>query len=348
MNAEMQEVSLFDVDTNTGKVLSPVNTEPDANLAKSIRGSVSLIKAYQQCPAQAYGRITRQKQSKGVALVNGIAVHEALEKYIKEDADPQKTYLSVLNYEAGRNEVSLNGKAADEARKVGTECVGAGVGILNFKGTTGVPLKDRMDKDLVEKGFSIFRNGRKYVGKMDFIVVTADGERYFIGDWKTGRNAPDKFELDTDLQFSMYAYAAANDETFKTFGKWQEYGVYMYLRGQSREFGSGGRRVAKNVTKQALQYDFPTKRTPEQVEKQFVSTIEPVMSQMEAGVFPRYEGKSCSYCAFFDKAKERCGVEIPTDSLSQPQTQLFDSKVLTESKAAKLKPYSEGPTSDAP
>lgn len=343
---ELEELELFDVDPATGKVKRPESNEPDANLAKTIKGSVSLIKAYQQCPAQAYGRITRQKQAKSIALVQGIAVHEAIEKYIKYDKDPIKEFMSALAFEAERNDIPLKGPQAEEARKVGPECVGAAVGILSHKGPSGVPLKERMDKDLIEKGFTVFRNGRKYVGKMDFLVFIGD-EKYIIGDWKTGKNAPDKAELNNDIQFSMYAYAGLNDPNLKTYGLWPEYSVYMHLRGQSREIDANGRRVPKNRTKQPLQYDFPTQRTQEQVERQFVTQIEPAMSAMEAGHFGRWEGgKACSYCSFWDKSKERCTVEIPTDALLKkkddvPQEALFGERVLTESKAATLKPYSD-------
>ena len=323
-----EEIDLFDVDEETGEVTRAETPEPDANRAKNIRGSVSLIKAYMQCPAQAYGRITRQKQEKGVALINGIAVHEAIEKYIKDDVDPQAYYLKTLALEAELNKVALNTKDGDEAKRTGTECVGAAVGILDYEGTTGTTLKERMDKDLVECSFNVERGGRKYIGKIDFAVFAQDGTRYFLGDWKTGRNSPDQFELDNDLQFSMYPYATAHDPALKTFGKWPEYGVYMHLRGQSTEFDKSGKRVPKNRSKERLKYDFPTKRTPEKVEADFVNTIEPVMSLMEEGHFPRYQGKSCSYCSFFDKEKQRCGVEIPTDSLvpnEEKERGLFDS-----------------------
>ena len=314
MNDELEEVDLFDVDETTKEVIRPVNSEPDANLAKQIKGSVSLIKAYEQCPAQAYGRITRQYQEKGVALVNGIAVHEALEKYIKDDVDPQAYYMRALQFEAEKNKVSLIGRDGDEAKKVGAECVGAAVGILNHQGKTGIPLKDRMDKDLVEKGFTIFRNGRKYVGKMDFVMFTGP-EQYVIGDWKTGKNAPDPYELNTDLQFSMYAYAAMHDESMKTYGIWAERGVYMHLRGVSTEFDKNGKRVPKTRTKKPLQYDFPTNRTQVQVEEDFLTRIEPVMQDMEDGRWRRTKGKPCSWCSYFDKERVRCTVEIPQDAL---------------------------------
>lgn len=344
MSEELEDIdeTLLDVDPETGEVVQAVIVAPDANLARTIRGSVSLIKAYQQCPAQAYGRITRQKQTKTMALVNGIAVHEALEDYIKLDKEPQKRYDDVLKFEAERNEVSLSGTSADEARKVGRECIGAAVSILGYEGTTGVPLKERMDKDLVEVGFSVERGGRLYVGKMDFAVFKKPTV-YTIGDWKTGKNSPSPYELKTDLQFTMYPWAAFHDRKLKTFGLWATSSVYMHLRGASQEKDANGRTVPKNRTKKPLKYDFPTERTPEFVEYQFVTTIEPIMESMEQGRFYRVEGKNCSYCGFYNKDKERCEVEIPADALlaQQNQLSLIGATELTESKRAGLKPYTD-------
>lgn len=337
--------TMLEVDTTTGEVRRAESVTPDASLAKTIRGSVSLVKAYTQCPAQAYGRITRQKQTKTMALVNGIAVHEALEKNIKEGKDAQKEYESVLKYEAERNEVSLSGDAAEEAKKVGRECIGAAVAILDFQGKSPQPLRDRIDKDLVEAGFSIERNGRLYVGKIDFAVFK--GDDFAVADWKTGKNAPSPYELSTDIQFTMYPYALFHEKRLKTYGKWAKQAIYIHLRGQSTEIGKDGRRVAKNRTKKPLQYDFPTTRTEEFVEYQFTTGIEPFMAAMEDGHFGRVEGKNCQNCGFFNKKANdgigRCEVEIPADAIlkKQQQLDLIDHKALTESKRATLKPYNE-------
>lgn len=353
---ELEDIddTLLEVDMTTGEVRRDESIEPDANRALNIRGSASLIKAYQTCPAQAYGRITRQKQGKTLALVNGIAVHTGLESYAKEEGkDPQLVYAASLVYEAERNEVSLTGDKVSDAKKVGQECIGAGMAILDSQINSDRPLKKRIKKDDIECGFTFTRNGFLYVGKMDFIVFkrVEMPVNYYVADWKTGKNPPSGkgpgkyYELDKDIQFTLYAEGSATDLKLsgRTFGEYPAWNAYIHLRGASTEYDATGRRVAKTRTKKPLQYDFPTKRTKEEIDWSFATIIEPEMKNMTDGRWGRRPGKACSNCGFFNKDKLRCEVEIPQDATlkKEPQLSLIEQGELTASRAARLKPYSD-------
>jgi hypothetical protein len=233
-------------------------------------------------------------------------------------------------------------------------CLTAGLTILTHVGPSGIPYYKTLDKDYVERGFAIERNGRKYVGKLDLVAIKDDGS-YSVVDYKTGKTAPDDWKLKSDLQFSMYAYATYSDPNMaRTVGRFMERGVYLHLRGKSLEKVASGLR-AKSVKdtkdKSLIQYSVPVKRTEEQ--------IEPVMGLMEAGAWFRNIGDDCKWCGFWNKDKQRCEVEIPLDATEkvkeleakrldhkpaptpndEPQM-LFDKSVVTESRKAGLKPYS--------
>lgn len=330
--------------------------EPDASRARNIRGSASLIKAYQTCPAQAYGRITRQKQSKTLALVNGIAVHSGLESYAREDGqDPQVVYADTLKLEAERNEVSLTGDTVAKAKTVGQECIGAGMAILDSTRGSTIPLKKRIDKNLIEVGFTFTRNGFLYVGKMDFMVFRpVQMIQYSVCDWKTGKNPPkgkqvgEYYELDKDIQFTLYSEGAVQDEHLKrlTTGVYPQWSVYLHLRGATQEWDEKtGKRLPKNSKKltKPLQYEWPTKRDKEENDWQFATIIEPEMQNMTDGRWSRRPGRACDNCGFFNKRKLRCEVEIPADADLKNKTQisLIDHAELTASRAAKLHPYSD-------
>ena len=324
--------------------------EPSNPNVGIIKGSASLIADYQACPAKAFGRITRQEQPKGFALVNGIAIHEALEKFIKEEADPIKTYESTLRYEAERNKVALDDAAAAEGHRVGLFCIGAGVEILKYRRADGKMLYQTMDPDYVERGFSFVRNGRTYRGKIDFVAFQKNGG-YVIGDWKSGKNAPSTFKLKTNIQFSMYDYALHVDPDKRTNGKWMTYGTYVHLRGQSEERDKSGRRKpVKNSKPENVNFSLRVNRTPEQVESHFVDVIEPVMSAMEQGVWFRNYPDPCSWCGFYNKVTESCNAKLPHETdqyrikpdAEQQVKQLPDAPLLIDTKAVpkgKLKPY---------
>lgn len=341
MSDEYEELDLYDVevDEQTGEVKKvPLPAEP-VDAPKKIKGSVSLVKDYQACPAKAYGRITRQKQTKGVALVMGIAVHSGLEGYTQEDRDPIPVFISAFKEEADRNELP-QGKDYDDGMRNGLACVSAGKAILDkvdpFNRKT---LKQNIKPENVERYFLVMRGTRTFTGKIDAIRMYDPGDprgTYAIVDWKTGKNAPAAMELKSDLQFSMYPWACKLDPKLPTFGIWASALVYMHLRGKSVEKTAAGTTSRKKDAKK--QYDFPTSRTEEQVERDFVQTIDPIMEQMESGIWYRNQGKNCSWCGFFNKENLRCEVQIPSDG---NQLSLLSDAEVQGSIKAQLKPYSE-------
>jgi hypothetical protein len=362
--SELSELALdnLEVDIETGEVRKSQKVDEPRDMPNEIKGSASLIEDYRSCPAKAYARLTRQPSEKSISLVLGTAVHEGLEKFVKFQKDPMKTFEDALRFEAEKNKIPLDTKEAAEAKLIGAKCVGAGMGILGHKGPTGIPLYMRMDPEYVERYFIIERNGRKYSGKIDFIVFMQNEIDYVVGDWKTGKNAPSKVKLNNDIQFSMYGYSTKHDPNMKTFGTLMHHGVYMHLRGQSTETHDSGRRKAVKDTKDPskVQYDFPVARTDEQIEEHFTGVIEPVMAAMEQNIWYRNAGtfaSPCSYCSYYNKEKDRCEVELPSDSgekkyrlrktsdqlvkelAPEPSGMLFGPEVIDDSRKAGLKPY---------
>jgi hypothetical protein len=330
VSEELEELNLeeIDVDPETGEVVvKRVEDDSPIDTPKEVKGSATLISNYMQCPAKAYGSMTRQPQEKGIALIQGIAIHTSLEKYTKYEEDPLKVFNRDLLYEAERNKLSLDGKEGDEARRIGTMCVTAGKVILDSKGNTGVEFRKRIDPNYVERGFVMVRNGRRYVGKLDGIAFPKTGG-YVPYDWKSGKNAPKPMTfgakipkesaLKQNVQFTLYAEGPRTDPTMpETFGKLPDRLVWMHLRGQSQERHESGRRKTVSQSEDGkVQYDFPTTRTQEEIDTHFTTVIDPIMGAMESGLYYRRDegGMGCSWCGFWDKEKQQCKVELPVDA----------------------------------
>src|SRR5579872_4443158 len=100
------------VDPETGEIIP--NDKPSTPKPQGVRFSVSLIESYLDNPAHCYARITKQPERKSLALVNGIAVHEAIEDYIKNRNDIFKSYRSTFDLECDKNKISKTGDAYDD------------------------------------------------------------------------------------------------------------------------------------------------------------------------------------------------------------------------------------------
>lgn len=341
----------YEVDETSGEMRKTDRPIVDPQEPKNISMSVSLIKAYQECPAQAYGRITRQPQNKGVALVNGIAVHEGLEKLVTERKDPKKTFDSVFRYEAEKNGILMTDKDVTSSYASGGICIDNALSenLLGKPMSDGRKFYEHIDPNLTEKLFVVFRNGWRWSGKMDFMHRNPEGE-LSIQDYKTGKMAPSPYDLKHDIQFSVYPWAAQLDEKFSTYGEWAKRSVWLHLRGKTIEKTDTGATSRKKGAKK--QFAFSTTRTPEEVEQHFVETIDPIVEAMAEGKWRR-DRKSCSWCSFFDKDKQQCRVEIPLDGKgrleragdeqakvkAQNALPLFSEGQLAESTNGKLKPY---------
>jgi len=284
--------------------IAPKIEEPGKQTSSGIRFSVSLIKDYRTCGAKAYGRINKLPQTKSIALVKGSSVHTSIESGIKNEKPPIDYFREAIRAEADANEISLDNEAGQEAIAECEKMLGSAWTILSHQGADGKPFYEKIDKGLVENFFRIERDGRTYVGKFDLMHFETP-EDYSILDWKTNRNSPNETTLSQDLQFSMYAWAAKNAKDLKTFGKFPKRLVWLHLRG-------------KNIgtrSKPKYQYSFPTPRTEEQVEQQFLDVVEPAAKAIERGEWYKpVDGEPCTYCGFWDKNKKRCTIELPRTS----------------------------------
>lgn len=306
------DVDLADVDLSTGEYVPgglfvPEKPKP----TPGIRFSATLIKAYQRCPASAYGKMTRQPETKGLPLVNGIAVHGGLEMFLRDERDAVQEFNRQFKFEAEKNSISITSDDAEKKRQEGEKMVASGQTLLSAPNKEGVPFNQRVDKNLIESFFSIERDGRLFVGKFDLIHFTdRDLQRYSVIDYKTNKTMPGKFELDSDIQFSMYAWAAANDPTMPTYGVFPETNTWLHLRGKNIAKDENGKTVLK-VKDKKWQFSFPTIRTPESVEQDFQETIIPIAEAIENNEWRRDKGDHCSWCGFFDRTNQRCGVDLP-------------------------------------
>jgi len=192
------------VDIVTGEVIDP----------KEYRGvwySASLLEDMAQCPAKAYGRITKQKQmNPGLALINGIAVHYGMERWLKDRKDPIKTYNDTYKLEAEKQGVNWKSDEAEEKRREGEKMLAA----------TWAQYKDprfleRVDPKLVEPKFRVMRDGRMFVGKLDLLFFKEPG-RYNYVDFKSSKNPPSQWELDNDIQFNLYPWASFYSDELPT------------------------------------------------------------------------------------------------------------------------------------
>jgi len=286
-----------------GKVVAATQNETGV---KPSRYSATLITQYQKCPASAYGRITKQPENKSLALVNGIALHESIEGYIKRRDDMGDSYKKSFTENAEKNHLNL----ADPSLGFDKVKTDAQAMIINAKANLDLDgFVDRINPDLCEVGFTFERNGRTYVGKMDLVFFAPDGS-FSIIDAKSSKTAPAQEVLNRDLQFSIYHAGAKLDTTLPTFGKWARNGVWWHLRGKNVAKDETGKTTRK-VADKKYQYFFPTNRTEDDVEAQFAYSIEPVAEAMESGVWYRNEKDHCGWCGYYDKDKKRCRVELP-------------------------------------
>ena len=312
---ELEEIDLSTatVDEATGEIIPGAEPSlldtPAAFSAQGWRFSASLLSDYVQCPAKAYARMTRQPSVKTVALINGIAVHEALEAYEKnpDQTNPVDKYQTQFEFEADKARLPKS-ELTDKVVSEGVEMIGTAIGpqILGAEMPDGRQFVRHLDPNLIEHKFDFTRDGRLWVGKID-LMHFFNSEQYSIADWKTGRTAPSDLARSTDRQFSLYAYAASHDPTLKTFGVWPTRMAILHLRGKN----VSGIRKSKKNPEPDMQYSFPITRTEDRVEDMFENTLNPVAEQIEKGVFYRVEGDHCGWCPYFDRYRGRCGATLP-------------------------------------
>ena len=307
-----EELDLSAVElTHDGKLI-PRATAPELFqtvqqvVTPELRLSVSLIKDYDSCPAKAYARITRQKSTKTLSLINGSALHQGVEEYIKHRTDIRRTYTAYLKENADKNKLSLSTPENVKFLEKFYPVVDLAKEELDRDGWV-----DKLDPSLVEVPFEFRRNGRLYLGKIDAIDPLDRAKGLFsIVDLKTGKTVPSRTAFDADMQYSMYYIGAYSDPKLPTFGKWPTEGIWWHARGKNvakREDGTTDKRKGMAV----MQYKFKTVRTLEEVEQQFVESIEPAVELMEEGRWRKVRGAQCDWCSYFDKIKQRCTVELP-------------------------------------
>jgi hypothetical protein len=80
----------------------------------------------------------------------------------------------------------------------------------------------------------------------------------------------------------------------------------------------------------------------EEIEKQFDETIEPIMAQMEAGVWFKNPQKHCTFmCSYYNKKTMRCEAEIPTSNPDRfiDLTQALEMPLFPQVEAGVKKTY---------
>lgn len=312
-SVDLDDIDLanIEVDPETGEIKPAAKPElfQPQDAKPQVRFSVSLIEDYAACPAKAYARITKQPSTKSLALVLGSAVHNSIEQLLKYRRNPKDTYLAAFELECEKNQLVSTSEEAQKKKLEGDKMLGAAYTILSKEGQDGKPFYEKVDPTLVERFFRIERQGRVYTGKFDLLHFSSPGD-YAIIDFKTNKTLPNQETLDKKLQFSLYSWAASADPAMPTYGLWPSRSVWLHLRGKNVARNESGKAERKEALKE-YKYSFPTTRTPEEVERVFNDTVEPIAEQIEQGRWYRTEGEQCGWCQYYDRAKGRCGVTLP-------------------------------------
>lgn len=294
--------------------------------------SASLVKDGQDCMAKAFARITKQPQiNPGIALINGSAAHWGMEVFFKAngDADPVKAYNDYFKAECEKQKFDWRSAEAEEKRLEGEKMVAASAAEFAKNGFVKT-----VNPELVERKFRVMRAGRMFVGKIDLLHFLPTGGYAYV-DLKTGKYAPKgsqqgdvfrSYELDSDVQFNVYPWAAYNDPNLPTYEIWPDRGVWFHMRGKNVNVGPDGkvRRETKKDpdSKPLWKFDFPTRPTQESVEQIFRDTIDPVCGDIEDGRWKRNRSDMCAYCNWYDKKNEKCKVDLPIDGLAERPVQI--------------------------
>lgn len=217
----IEEIDLAEIEVNEkGEVVKKeiTSTEPK-DPPKKIKGSATLIKKYRQCPASAYAKITYQPGTKGPALINGSAVHEVMEKYVKQEGqiDPIKIYDTYMQVEGEKNKIPLDTTEAWKIRTDGLKCVANGIKILNKPvDKEGTPFYKTLDPRYIERPFLFNYKDKIFKGFMDLVAFFNEGKNFVIGDFKG-------LALDTPIPipggWSSMGELKVGDEVFDRHGK---------------------------------------------------------------------------------------------------------------------------------
>jgi hypothetical protein len=286
---------------------APIDATPPDLDPGELRVSATLLENYSVCGAKAWGAFTKQEQPKSFALVRGSAVHDALEQFAKFQADPTKAYIEAFHREAEFNQLSVNGPFFKKELDEGRPMVAAGEAILRKD-----DFYKRIDPELVESWFEFRRDGVLFKGKLDLLHFSSP-TRYTIIDYKTGKKAPKQFDLDHKIQFLLYCEGTSKDPALKTYGLWPERCVWMHLRGVN--LSEKRRKPGETPTEERFQFAFDTRPTREDVATVFTETIDPMITAMKAGLWPRIYSEACNWCGFFKKSADGSGSGVCTVKL---------------------------------
>lgn len=163
--------------------------------------SYSRLSTYERCPRLYYLRYVKQApEERGVPLLFGVLIHEVLEAFYRwvvaeEYAGPLPHPVLYEMYQ----------RAFERSELAGSDVYGEGKRLL-AEFVMAHPEVDHLDVLAVEQAFDV-EVGVRVTGRID--RVDRVGDRVTIIDYKTGRLLQSREELDSDLQLSIYAIAAA-------------------------------------------------------------------------------------------------------------------------------------------
>lgn len=227
--------------------------------------SYSRLSRFEACPlSYKLHYLDKQTSEPGIQLKFGSAIHEVLEHLLQEFVDNETT--GVLSEERA---IELFREAWTKQGLTGADVFNEGLGILRrFIGDQGIV--DHRAILGIEKEFRLQVGPFEVLGFIDR-ADQLDAETIEIIDYKSNRMLFTKDEVETSLQFSLYAAAA---KVLWPWAKKFKFTFWMVRHGIKQE----------------------TSRTEEQIADALLY-IETLGRQTEtASEFPARPNTNCSYC----------------------------------------------------
>lgn len=259
--------------------------------------SFSKLTTFQQCPLKFKFRyIDKLEEEEGVALLEGVAVHKALEEHLKG----KRAWQDVVAEYAGT--YGLNPVNLVELTKSGLDMIAEQQREHNIRiefSELRFAVKEENNKATIT---TFSDKDALFRGIIDIVAVRPMDQTYYVVDFKTGRWRSDA------LQLMLYC-AAMRYAGFECEG-----GAFFYLRRQKADW----------YTFEEEQLELAVQSIKEAARK--------IKEHVETGEFPARVGTYCSYCQF----KMRCPVFADTSAPDSTDPEKLLAKAIEHRKLAEM------------
>ena len=249
--------------------------------------SVSRVKRFEQCPSSFEMRyVQRLKSEPGLPLHFGNLMHDTLETTMTEIVDakiagpfPKEMMMEVYREAFEKNEHISEFEIFEEGRHILVDYA-ARNGIVDYARHIGI-----------EQRFELPLAGWNFLGFMDRVDDLGD-DHINIRDYKTNRVLFDRDQVDSDLQASIYTWAA-------------------------KQLYPNAKKISFTFDMLRHGIDMRTDRDDEQIESA-CNFVESLMQQSEAGPYPARLNEFCAWC------DQRNGCSMYQDALATDDEKLAE------------------------